>query len=43
MDDKAKGGRLVFLCWVYDWVNDPLSWAEMGRGRQGCTARVGAG
>lgn len=42
MDDKAKRGRLVFLYWVFDWVNGPLSWAEMGIGRQGCTARLGA-
>lgn len=43
MGDRAKRGCLVFLSWVFDWVNGPLSWAEMGMGRQVWTARRGAG
>ena len=43
MDDNAKRSRLVFFYLVFDWVSGPLSWAEMGMGRQGCTARLAAG
>lgn len=35
MDDTAKRGCLVFLSWVFDWVNGPLSWAEMGMAGRG--------